>query len=158
MQLHNLFGLMMGCALSLCLQPQALAAGKTTVPGWQSAAGKTDEMVFVATGDSIINRRLSTESLPGAASLFDLIRGADAAFTNFETQVHDFDLAGAQQSGGTYMGSPRYVTDELAWAGFDLLGLANNHANDYGVDGMRSTFAALSQNKFAYAGLCEKLA
>jgi poly-gamma-glutamate capsule biosynthesis protein CapA/YwtB (metallophosphatase superfamily) len=155
---YNLLGLMLGCALSLCLQTPAAAAGKAAVAGWQSAAGKSDEMVFVATGDSIINRRLSTDSLPGAASLFDLIRGADAAFTNFETQVHDFNLAGAQQSGGTYMGSPRYVTDELAWAGFDLLGLANNHANDYGVDGMRSTLAALSQTKFAYAGIGENLA
>jgi poly-gamma-glutamate capsule biosynthesis protein CapA/YwtB (metallophosphatase superfamily) len=155
---YNLLGLMLGCALSLGLQLPAVAAGKATVPGWQSAAGKSDEMVFVATGDSIINRRLSTDSLPGAASMFDLIRGADAAFTNFETQVHDFNLAGAQQSGGTYMGSPRYVTDELAWAGFDLLGLANNHANDYGVDGLRSTLAALSQTKFVYAGMGENLA
>jgi len=154
----NLLALMLGCALSVSLQTQAAAAGKSTVPGWQSAAGKTDEMVFVATGDSIINRRLSTESLPGAASLFDLIRGADAAFTNFETQVHDFDLAGAQQSGGTYMGSPRYVTDELAWAGFDLLGLANNHANDYGVEGLRSTLAALAKTNFVYAGAGENLA
>jgi len=155
---YKLLGLMMGCALGLSLQAPALAAGKATVPGWQSAAGKADEMVFVATGDSIINRRLSTESLPGAASLFDLIRGADVAFTNFETQIHDFNLAGAQQSGGTYMGSPRFVTDELAWAGFDLLGLANNHANDYGVDGLRSTLAALSQTKFIYAGAGENLA
>jgi poly-gamma-glutamate synthesis protein (capsule biosynthesis protein) len=149
---------MMGCALTVTLQQPAAAATKGPAAGWQSAAGKPDEMVFVATGDSIINRRLSTEALPGADSLFDLIRKADAAFTNFETQIHDFDLAGAQQSGGTYMGSPRYVTDELAWAGFDLLGLANNHANDYGVDGLRSTLAALSQTKFIYAGAGENLA
>jgi poly-gamma-glutamate synthesis protein (capsule biosynthesis protein) len=56
------------------------------------------------------------------------------------------------------MGSPRFVPDELAWAGFDLLGLANNHANDYGVDGMRSTVAALSQTDFAFAGVGENLA
>ena len=54
----NLLALVLGCALSVSLQPQAVAAGKSTVPGWQSAAGKTDEMVFVATGDSIINRQL----------------------------------------------------------------------------------------------------
>ncbi len=128
------------------------------MPGWQSAAGKADEMVFVATGDSIINRRVSTESLPGAANLFDLIRGADAAFTNFETQVHDFDLAGSQQSGGTYMGSPRYVTDELAWAGFDLLGLANNMPTITVSTGLRSTLAALAKTHFVYAGAGENLA
>lgn len=154
---QKLVSVMLGCALTLALEP-VVAASKGTVPGWESAAGKSDEMVFVATGDAIINRRLSTESLPGADSMFDLIRKADAAFTNFETQIHDFDLAGAQQSGGTYMGSPRYVTDELAWAGFDLLGLANNHANDYGVDGLRSTLAALSHTQFTYAGAGENLA
>jgi poly-gamma-glutamate capsule biosynthesis protein CapA/YwtB (metallophosphatase superfamily) len=145
----------LGSILALSLQPVGAA---TVANGWDPAGGNPNEMVFVATGDSIIMRRLSTSSLPGVDKMFGLIRKADAAFTNFETQIHGFDLAGAQQSGGTYMGSPRFVTDELAWAGFDLLGLANNHVNDYGVDGMRSTLAALSQTKFIYAGVGENLA
>src|SRR6266404_3820717 len=147
--------LALGLVLAQSLLPVSAAGG---AGGWESAAGKQSEMVFVATGDSIINRRLSTSVLPGVEQMFGLIRKADAAFTNFETQIHDFNLAPAQQSGGTYMGSPRFVTDELAWAGFDLLGLANNHANDYGVEGMRSTVAALSQTKFIYAGVGENLA
>ncbi len=145
--------------LGLTLAHAALPARAASAPGpWDSAAGSPNEMVFVVTGDSIINRRLSTSSLPGVDKMFGVIRKADVAFTNFETQIHNFDLAGAQQSGGTYMGSPRFVTDELAWAGFDLLGLANNHVNDYGVDGMRSTLAALAQTKFVYAGVGENLA
>ncbi|HEV7442292.1 MAG TPA: CapA family protein [Steroidobacteraceae bacterium] len=147
--------LALGLVLAQSLQP---ASAASAAGGWDSAAGKQGEMVFVATGDSIINRRLSTSALPGVEQMFGLIRKADAAFTNFETQIHDFNLAPAQQSGGTYMGSPRFVTDELAWVGFDLLGLANNHANDYGVDGLRSTLAALSQTKFVYAGAGENLA
>ncbi|MDB6091874.1 MAG: hypothetical protein JWN85_4658 [Gammaproteobacteria bacterium] len=145
----------LGFVVALTSQPTS-ATGVAS--GWESAAGAQNEMVFVATGDSIINRRLSTSSLPGVDRMFGVIRKADVAFTNFETQIHDFTLAGAQQSGGTYMGSPRFVTDELAWAGFDLLGLANNHVNDYGVDGMRSTLVALSQTKFVYAGVGENLA
>ncbi|MDB6045623.1 MAG: hypothetical protein JWM63_4174 [Gammaproteobacteria bacterium] len=145
----------LGFVVALSCQP---AAAASAAAGWDSAAGAQNEMVFVATGDSIINRRLSTSSLPGVDKMFGVIRKADVAFTNFETQIHDFNLAGAQQSGGTYMGSPRFVTDELAWAGFDLLGLANNHQNDYGVDGMRSTLAALAQTKFVYAGVGENLA
>ncbi len=135
---------------------QASAAGADRA--WDSAAGAPNETVFALTGDSIINRRLSTSSLPGTDRMFGLIRKADVAFTNFETLIHDFTVPGAQQSGGTYMGSPRFVTDELAWAGFDLLGLANNHANDYGVDGMRSTVAALSKTNFVFAGVGENLA
>jgi poly-gamma-glutamate capsule biosynthesis protein CapA/YwtB (metallophosphatase superfamily) len=114
--------------------------------------------VFALTGDAIINRRLSTFRAPGVNDMFEVIRKADAAFTNFETLIHDFNISGAQQSGGTYMGSPRFITDELAWAGFDLLGLANNHVNDFGVDGMRSTVAALSKTNFVYAGVGENLA
>jgi poly-gamma-glutamate capsule biosynthesis protein CapA/YwtB (metallophosphatase superfamily) len=154
-RIRRIATLVLGAALAQILQPVSAANG---APGWESAAGNQDEMVFIATGDSIINRRLSTSRLPGVDRMFDVIRKADVAFTNFETQIHDFNLAGAQQSGGTYMGSPRFVTDELAWAGFDLLGLANNHQNDYGVDGMRSTLAALSETKFVYAGVGENLA
>jgi poly-gamma-glutamate synthesis protein (capsule biosynthesis protein) len=152
---HIVAALLVGSALAYSPHP---AQAANTANGWESAAGAQNEMVFVATGDSIINRRLSTISLPGVDKMFDVIRKADVAFTNFETQIHDFTIAGAQQSGGTYMGSPRFVTDELAWAGFDLLGLANNHQNDYGVDGMRSTVAALSQTKFVFAGVGENLA
>src|SRR3981081_570546 len=100
--------LALGLVLAQSLQP-ASAAG--AAGGWESAAGKQGEMVFVATGDSIINRRLSTSALPGVEQMFGLIRKADAAFTNFETQVHDFNLAPAQQSGGNYRGSPRVVPE-----------------------------------------------
>lgn len=139
---------------------QGAAAAQPAKPakGWESAAGAQTQTVFALTGDSIINRRLSTFRAPGVDDMFNVIRKADVAFTNFETLIHDFTLAGAQQSGGTYMGSPRFITDELAWAGFDLLGLANNHVNDFGVDGMRSTVAALAKTNFVYAGVGENLA
>ncbi|KXT02611.1 hypothetical protein AC579_1993 [Pseudocercospora musae] len=127
--------------------------------GWESAAGAETTTVFALTGDTTINRRLSTFRAPGVDDLFALIREADVAFTNLETLIHDFTLAGAQETGGTYMGSPCWIADELAWAGFDLLALANNHANDYGVEGMRSTVAALSRNRdLVYAGVGENLA
>jgi poly-gamma-glutamate synthesis protein (capsule biosynthesis protein) len=140
------------------LQVTNAASPARPAKGWESAAGAETQTVFALTGDAIINRRLSTFRAPGVDDMFQLIRKADVAFTNFETLIHDFTLAGAQQSGGTYMGSPRFITDELAWAGFDLLGLANNHVNDFGVDGMRSTVAALAKTNFVYAGVGENLA
>lgn len=142
----------------LALAYGAQAAAARPAKAWESAAGAEDQTVFALTGDSIINRRLSTIRAPGVNDMFELIRKSDVAFTNFETLIHDFTLAGAQQSGGTYMGSPRFITDELAWAGFDLLGLANNHVNDFGVDGMRSTVAALAKTNFVYSGVGENLA
>jgi poly-gamma-glutamate capsule biosynthesis protein CapA/YwtB (metallophosphatase superfamily) len=112
----------------------------------------------VFTGESIINRRLSTYTAPGVESMVKTIRDADVAFTNFETLVHDFTIPGAALSGGTYMGSPAYVLDELEWAGFDLVGLANNHTGDFGDQGMLSTVAALSKSKLTYAGVGMNLA
>lgn len=142
------------------LAAQAADAASPSRParGWESAAGQETKTVFALTGDAIINRRISTFRAPGVDDMYGVIRQADVAFTNFETLIHDFTIPGAQQSGGTYMGSPRFITDELAWAGFDLLGLANNHVNDYGVDGMRSTVAALAKTNFVYAGVGENLA
>jgi poly-gamma-glutamate capsule biosynthesis protein CapA/YwtB (metallophosphatase superfamily) len=147
--------LIVGAAL-MQAAPSALAAKPS--PGWESAAGKSDEMVFALTGDSIINRRISVQAVPGGDDLYGVIRGADVAFTNFETLIHGFTEAPAVHSGGTYMGSPPFITDELKWAGFDLLGAANNHANDYGVEGMRKTMEALDKTDFTYAGIGENLA
>ncbi|HEY5759695.1 MAG TPA: CapA family protein [Steroidobacter sp.] len=157
--MKNMTSIAKAVLLSL-MAAQAADAASPSRParGWESAAGQETKTVFALTGDAIINRRLSTFRAPGVDDMFGVIRQADVAFTNFETLIHDFTIPGAQQSGGTYMGSPRFITDELAWAGFDLLGLANNHANDYGVDGMRSTVAALSKTNFVYAGVGENLA
>jgi poly-gamma-glutamate capsule biosynthesis protein CapA/YwtB (metallophosphatase superfamily) len=116
------------------------------------------DMTMVFTGDSIINRRLTTYEAPGYEGMLKIIRDADVAFTNFETLVHDFSIPGAALSGGTYMGSPAYVLDELEWAGFDILGMANNHTGDFGQEGMLSTQRALDKSKLVYAGIGANLA
>jgi poly-gamma-glutamate synthesis protein (capsule biosynthesis protein) len=43
------------------------------------------------------------------------------------------------QSGGTYMRAEPELAKELAWAGFDIGSLANNHTGDYGVPAMQLT-------------------
>src|ERR1700744_4381652 len=126
-RMHKLSALALGFSL-VCWAN--LAAGKSPGP-WDPASG-SGEMTFVTTGDSIIMRRLSQSYQPDTGKMFDLIRKADVAFTNFETGVHGFDIPGGQESGGTYMNSPPFITEELSWAGFDVVGVANNHANDFG--------------------------
>jgi poly-gamma-glutamate capsule biosynthesis protein CapA/YwtB (metallophosphatase superfamily) len=90
--------------------------------------------------------------------MYALVRKADVAFTNFETLIHDFRIPGAAQSGGTYMGSPAFVTEELEWAGFDILSTATNHTGDYGPEGLRRTREALDRSKLVYAGVGDNLA
>jgi poly-gamma-glutamate synthesis protein (capsule biosynthesis protein) len=113
---------------------------------------------FALTGDSIIERRLSVYDDPAFLQMFDRIRSADAAFTNFEMLVHDFEFAGAPVSGGTYMGAPPWVIDELKWAGFRLFGIANNHSFDFGTEGLLGNIHYLRQAGVVFAGAGENLA
>jgi poly-gamma-glutamate synthesis protein (capsule biosynthesis protein) len=140
------------------LLAQGAAFSAAAPKAFESAAGKPDEMVIATTGDTIIMRRLQTISRPDADKLWGLLRGADAAFTNFETQVTDFTFPGAEQSGGTYMSSPFWVVDELKWAGFDMVSIANNHGGDFGQDGIRNTMKVLTEKELPYAGAGENLA
>jgi poly-gamma-glutamate capsule biosynthesis protein CapA/YwtB (metallophosphatase superfamily) len=152
--LRKCAALAVGFTLALAVQ-----AASAREPGsWDSAAGNPNELVFVATGDSIIMRRISQSYQPDTGKMYDLIRKADVAFTNFETGVHGFDISGGQESGGTYMNSPPFITDELSWAGFKVVGVANNHANDFGIEGLRQTMAALNKSKLVWAGVGENLA
>jgi len=41
----------------------------------------------------------------------------------------------------------------LAWAGIDVVNLANNHSNDYFTAGLQATRSALTRNGIAYTGL-----
>lgn len=113
---------------------------------------------FALAGDSIITRRLSIYDEPEYLRMFDRIRSADAAFTNFEMLVHNFEYPAAPISGGTYMGAPAWVLDELKWAGFRLFGIANNHSLDFGADGLLSSIRSMEQAGLVYAGAGENLA
>jgi poly-gamma-glutamate synthesis protein (capsule biosynthesis protein) len=69
----------------------------------------------------------------------DLVMSADIAFANLENP--------ASWLGTPYPGKPENVTFRadpatlfgLAWAGFDLVSLANNHINDYGPRALAET-------------------
>ncbi len=110
------------------------------------------------TGDSIITRRLSVHTEPAHTQLFDLVRGADAAFTNLEMLFHDYEPYPMNESGGTYMRAEPSLLKELVWAGFDMVSLANNHTGDYGADGMRITKRHVAAAGLVHAGAGEDLA
>ena len=122
------------------------------------AQSPSADLRVVLTGDSIINRRLSVYDEPDYLQLIGHVRAADAAFTNLETLIHNFEYPAAAVSGGAWMGSPRWVLKELEWAGFDLLSIANNHTMDYGIEGLRSTIGVLEASRLVYAGAGETLA
>ena len=109
-------------------------------------------------GDAIITRRLSVYREPAFLRLMDLVRGADAAFVNLEMLFHDFEPYPMNESGGTYMRAEPALLRELTWAGFDMVARANNHAGDYGVEGMRLTSKHVVAAGLVEAGVGEDLA
>lgn len=114
-------------------------------------------LTLALTGDAIITQRLSAYREPAFTRMIELIRGADAAFTNLEMLFHDYEPFPMHQSGGTYMRAEPALLQELVWAGFDLVSMANNHTGDYGVEGMRLTRQYVEKAGLVGAGVGENL-
>jgi poly-gamma-glutamate capsule biosynthesis protein CapA/YwtB (metallophosphatase superfamily) len=151
-----------------CLVAVMAAAGwfhgaSATTPGLvapaaqSSSASGAGSMTLALTGDSIITRKLSVHTQPEFVKMIELIRAADAAFTNLEMLFHDFEPYPSTESGGTYMRADPALAKELVWAGFDMVARANNHTNDYGVEGMRLTTKYVAEAGLVQAGVGEGL-
>jgi poly-gamma-glutamate synthesis protein (capsule biosynthesis protein) len=117
-----------------------------------------EPFTLALTGDSIINQRLAVFKEPEFTRLFDIIRGADAAFTNLETLFHDYEMPPAHESGGTWMRTDPPILKELVWAGFDLVSRANNHAGDFGPAGSSITSKYVREAGLVEAGVGNSLA
>jgi poly-gamma-glutamate synthesis protein (capsule biosynthesis protein) len=121
------------------------------------AAQQSADFTFALTGDSIITRKLSVYNEPAFTRLIELIRGADAAFTNLEMLFHDYEPYASAASGGTYMRADPALVKELVWAGFDMVSRANNHTGDYGVLGMDLTTKYVAEAGLVQAGVGHSL-
>jgi len=113
-------------------------------------------ITIAAVGDIAMG---DTASLPrgGARTLFALARpllAGDVVLGNLETTL---TTAAAQQCGPksgncfSFRAPPAYARG-LAHAGFTVLNLANNHAFDFGREGLRDTIAALKDARVRQTG------
>lgn len=112
-----------------------------------------DSTTFVATGDSILTRRLSPITRDGFTRLVDLVRHADVAYTNVEMVFPGADRTPGATYHGTHLGVEPELLDEFPWLGFDVYGLANNHAADYGPNGLAASMAQLNARGMPFAGV-----
>ena len=85
------------------------------------------------------------------AHVRNLLNGADVVFGNLEGPLTD---AGEPERDKRYVfrSPPAQVAPALAAAGFNVVSLANNHAMDYGVEGLQQTLLALSAAGIEHAG------
>ena len=117
-----------------------------------------NEFTLVLTGDSIITQKLSAYEEEEFLSMIEIIRSADIAFTNLEVLIHSYEGYPTLDCQGTHMAADPFVASELRWAGFNLFSRANNHALDYGIEGMGTTSKILDEVNLAHAGVGENLA
>jgi len=125
------------------------------------AAKEGGAIRFALGGDTMLGSPLSRAGLAkdGGASLLDLFRAemlaADITFLNLEGVFLDSGISKkcADESKTCYaFRSPLTYVDHLVRAGVDVVSVANNHANDFGTEGLESTRATLAAAGVLYSG------
>ncbi|MER9851740.1 CapA family protein [Mesorhizobium sp. M0106] len=120
-----------------------------------------DGFTMVAVGDLIVARPLMSGRHPGFGDVVEVLRNADATFGNMETLLFDIrSFKGSPQAeyGGAYHISLPEVGPDLKAMGFNIMGRANNHTLDWGLEGMRETGRILDESGIIHAGAGESLA
>ena len=114
--------------------------------------GAEGKITIASVGDCLIARRFySYEEEEAFRPLLKILRSADVTFGNFETTIEDPE-ATPEGIEGCPMKCDPLIADDLKWAGFDLLGLCNNHSLDYGIKGLLATIRHLDRAGIKHAG------
>ncbi len=115
-------------------------------------------MLITLTGDTMLSRPLRAFTEPEYLRLVQWLRDADVSFTNLETTVRRHDEGWAVRTMGTPMSTDPALLAELPWLGVDIVSCANNHATDYGAEGVLATMRHLQSHDIPFAGIGENLA
>lgn len=110
------------------------------------------KITVTGTGDSLFVAPFPAAYDPMLKKIAGFIGSCDVRLTNLETNLSDFEFCGNAYSGGTWLNTRRKYMDHLTRLGFNFYGNANNHAMDYGREGLLSTIAELDARKLAHAG------
>jgi poly-gamma-glutamate synthesis protein (capsule biosynthesis protein) len=118
-----------------------------------------DGFCLTAVGDCIMTRPLSTWLAdPGFAAIIDVLARGHVRYGNCEISIVDLArFKGYPHSWeGDYpmMAAPAVAAD-FARLGFTLMSRANNHALDWGIEGMRETSRWLDEAGVVHAGIGE---
>lgn len=138
--------------LSVHAQPRGGETLETTPVPSTPIAG---DFSLAAVGDLIYLRPMLATLEKQAPDMLRILRGADVTFGNFETTALDlatFKGSPQAESGGTWMLADPGVPKEVAAMGIDIVGHANNHATDWGVEGMIETLKLLDAAHLVRAG------
>jgi poly-gamma-glutamate synthesis protein (capsule biosynthesis protein) len=121
-----------------------------------------DGFTFAAGGDMIgPYHDLPNPADPGFARVAALFHGADVGFANQEGSIFDlktFRGYPAAENGGGYPLQPASFARDIKAIGISLVSKANNHATDWGTDGLAATLGWLAAAGVVQGGAGEGLA
>lgn len=125
--------------------------------GRELQASVPDGFTVSAVGDVIMSRPLLqyAQAMPGLSAAIDILRGSDVTFGNLETTIFDprsFEGAPYSWDGDWTNASVPAVAHNLKAMGFSIVGRANNHSQDWGLEGMRETAKWLDEAGLVHAG------
>jgi hypothetical protein len=113
------------------------------------------DIVITCVGDMIFNEQISRLVEPERAQLLRIMQEADIAYGNLEFSIN----------GHPELQRPFYnfrAPEEFAWEvaaiGINLVSMANNHALDFGPEGLSDCLRALDHAGIAHAGAGNTLA
>jgi poly-gamma-glutamate capsule biosynthesis protein CapA/YwtB (metallophosphatase superfamily) len=116
-------------------------------------AAAAQPITLAAVGDCLITRGFVRED-PRLQPLLSILRGADVTFGNFEMTLPDPGMypAATGACGDLNNSAEGPMPEELHWAGFKIMGMPNNHALDYGIEGMFATAKKVGAAGIVHAG------
>ncbi len=107
------------------------------------------DIIVTAVGDMIFNQQISTLPQPERRGLFRIMQEADVAYGNLEFSMNEHPEA--QRPFYNFRASPEFAW-EVAAIGINMVSMANNHALDFGPEGIRDCLRALDRAKIVHAG------
>ena len=107
------------------------------------------DLTLTAVGDMIFNQPITQLPEPERAGLFRLMQEADVAYGNMEFSLNDRPEL---QRPFYNFRAPKDFRWELARTGINLVSQANNHAMDFGPEGLKECLQALDYANITHAG------
>jgi len=113
------------------------------------------DVIVTAVGDMIFNEKITHLTAPERQGIFRILQEADLAYGNLEFSINDRPEL---QRPFYNFRAGRDFAWELARTGINLVSMANNHALDFGPEGLRECLRNLDLTNIDHAGAGTTLA